>query len=132
MKRRDRHQTCRPPHCLAILDRPISPAPHVAEVCWLRPTASALPSFNPRLKVTSAVVMELRREGMLLLADDSPPAGTRVLVRLPRLTPRLWLRAVVSASRRMRFGPVELKLDFETKPPGWFLAAASDESAAVN
>lgn len=134
MKRHDRHQASHAPHCLAVLDRTPATinAPHVAEVCWLSRSEPASPPLERHLSKTSAAVMEIRREGMLLIADDAPPAGTKVLVRLPRLMPRLWLPAVVVAARRMRVGPVELKLGFNTKPPGWFLAAAADDSAAVN
>lgn len=133
MKRHDRPRALQAPHCLALLDRPAPTinAPHAAEVRWLPRSGSMPPPLKPRLSAAAAV-MEIRRDGMLLLADDSPPAGTKVVVRLPRLMPGLWITAVVVAARRMRVGPVELKLAFSTKPPGYFFAATADDSAAIN
>src|SRR3954469_1019702 len=74
---------------------------NTAQVGWWR---------NGQVEATSAQLMDVSREGMLVLVDDDPPQGLAVMIRLIQPTPTAWVEARVTESRPLRQGPYQLRL----------------------
>jgi hypothetical protein len=94
-----------------------------AELAWHSPSG---------LQRSAALLFNISRDGLLVLSDRSPAAPASLLVRLRLPAPDQWVAARVVTARRIRSGPVELRLRFEPAAPGWFLAAAVADSAHDN
>lgn len=95
-----------------------------AELAWLTPSG--------RLRLVSAVVMSTTRRRVLLLADAAPRRGGRAVVHVPRLAPGVWLDVAVLAARRLRVGPIQVRLGFIGAAPSWLVAALSGAPADSN
>jgi hypothetical protein len=76
------------------------------------------------LRVTAAQLMDVSREGLLVLVDQAPSGDGLVLVRL--VAPELsdWVEAQLIESRETRVGPYQLRLVFRDAPPRDFLERA--------
>ncbi|SIO65426.1 hypothetical protein SAMN05444166_7691 [Singulisphaera sp. GP187] len=85
-----------------------------------------------RLVTSSAQLMDLSREGMLVLVDDEPRHGVPVLIRLIRPTVTGWFEARVAESRAIRQGPYQLRLVFSAGLPAHFFALAASRCEEMN
>lgn len=81
---------------------------------------------------TAAQLMDVSRDGLLVLVDDEPPAGASVQIRLEEPIRTAWVEAVVTEVRRMKQGPCQLRLAFATAPPAGFLALAAARDGERN
>jgi hypothetical protein len=96
---------------------------NTSQVGWLR---------NGQVETTSAQLMDVSREGMLVLVDDDPPQGVPVMIRLIQPTPTAWVEARVTESRAMRQGPFQLRLVFINGSPTGFVALAASRCEELN
>jgi hypothetical protein len=87
---------------------------------------------NGQVETTSAQLMDVSREGMLVLVDDEPPQGVAVMIRLIQPTPTAWVEARVTESRPMRQGPYQLRLVFSNGSPAGFFALAASRCEEMN
>src|SRR5262249_2576114 len=96
---------------------------NTAQVAW---------SKDGRTKTTAAQLMDVSREGLLVLVDEAPQIDSVVMIRLlqPMLT--AWVEVCVKDSRRMRQGPCQVRLSFNRKPPAGFLTLAASRRGDVN
>lgn len=85
--------------------------------------------LDGRVETTAAQLMDVSREGLLVLVDDEPPHGATVMVRLITPIPTVWVEARIAESRQLRQGPFQLRLVFLNGSPTGFIAvvAARDE-----
>ncbi len=81
-------------------------------------------SHEDQNHTTAAQLMDVSREGLLVLVDDEPPSGVVVLVRLVEPIRSAWVEAHVMDSQRMKQGPYQLRLAFRQNAPAGFLALA--------
>lgn len=90
---------------------------NTAEVGW---------QYDGQLVTSSAQLMDVSRNGMLVLVDDEPPSGVTVMIRLVSPTVTGWFEARVAESRAMRQGPYQLRLVLGNGlPPSFFALAVS-------
>lgn len=85
-----------------------------------------------QLRTTSAQLMDVSREGVLIMVDHEPPRDVVVVFRLLEPTRTAWVSARVAQSRRMRQGPYQLRLAFIDPPPAGFLALAAARRGELN
>src|SRR5262249_45164780 len=89
---------------------------NASEVGWVE---------NGTLRSTAAQLMDVSRDGALVIGDEEPGAGSPVLLRLVEPNPTLWVETTLVESRRTRLGPFQLRLVFRGVPPPEFLERAS-------
>jgi hypothetical protein len=94
-----------------------------AELAWRSPAG---------LVRSAALLFNVSRDGLLVLSDHAPSAPGELLIRLRLPAPDRWVAARLVQARRIRSGPVQMRLRFEPPVPGWFLAAAVADSARDN
>ena len=79
-----------------------------------------------QLVTSSAQLMDVSRDGMLVLVDDDPPRGIPIMIRLLSPTVTAWFEARVAESQAMHQGPYQLRLVLiNGLPPSFFAFAAS-------
>jgi len=81
---------------------------------------------------TAAQLMDVSREGLLVLADDTPPEQVKVQVRILQPVMTDWVEACVAESRDLRLGPTQLRLVFPGGLPGWFFTLAASRLETLN
>lgn len=69
---------------------------------------------------------------MLVLADDAPPHGVPVLIRLITPTMTGWFETRVAETRAMRQGPYQLRLVIRDGLPASFFALAAARQNGLN
>ncbi|MHC5536975.1 PilZ domain-containing protein [Singulisphaera rosea] len=88
---------------------------NVSKVAWW---------VEDHLCMTDAQLMDVSRSGLLVLADDAPPAGGTLLVRLVEPSPSPWIEAQLVEAHLTRHGPYQLRLTFRGTPPEGFVTDA--------
>src|SRR5690606_12220890 len=78
-----------------------------------------------QVKTTAAQLMDVSREGVLVLVDDEPPHEFPVMIRLITPIPTVWVEARIAESRPIRQGPYQLRLVFLNGPPTGFIAVVA-------
>jgi hypothetical protein len=96
---------------------------NTAQVAWSR---------EGRTKTAAAQLMDVSREGLLVLVDDAPQTGSVAVIRLLQPTVTAWVEVSVKESRRMRQGPYQVRLSFKKTPPPGFLTLAASRRGDVN
>lgn len=81
---------------------------------------------------SSAQLMDVSRQGMLVLVDDEPPQGVSVMIRLIQPTVTAWFEARVAESRALRQGPYQLRLVFLNGSPTGFVALVASRHGEMN
>jgi hypothetical protein len=89
-------------------------------------------SYDDQVFTTAAQLMDVSREGLLVLVDEEPASGVSVLVRLVEPVQTSWVEANVQESRPMKQGPYQLRLVFTQSPPAGFLALATARDSERN
>lgn len=85
-----------------------------------------------RLFTTAAQLMDVSRDGLLVLVDDEPPPGSAVQIRLVEPIRTAWVEAEVMDCHPLKQGPFQLRLIFRNAPPAGFLALATARDGERN
>jgi hypothetical protein len=96
---------------------------NTAQVAWPK---------DGRTRTAAAQLMDVSRDGLLVLVDDAPESGSVVVIRLLQPTVTAWVEVTVKESRRMRQGPYQVRLSFNKTPPAGFLTLAASRRGDVN
>lgn len=70
---------------------------------------------------TAAQLMDVSRDGLLVLVDDEPPLEASVSIRLIQPAATDWIEVNVVESLPTRYGPYQLRISFIAPPPAGFL-----------
>lgn len=83
-------------------------------------SASLYWNDSDRTRSTQAVILRMRGDRLLLLADGSPSRGSLAVIRLGWPLPVGWATALVTRARRTRLGPWEIHLRMTNRPSATF------------